>query len=137
MKSHTSPFSLLVLTLFLSGCMHSNSALTPVTPSEWIVTQVSANDISETTYTDTITYDVPHGETTTEFTVTTSPDDIITEASAQMISGDHESRAYQERFNRNLTNKVVGKKISELNLNVISGASLTTEAFEHFIQKNL
>ncbi len=55
---------------------------------------------------------------TTEYSVTVDGD-IITGVSMRMVSGDHESREYHDRMNRRLTTTVVGKKISELNLNVI------------------
>jgi hypothetical protein len=55
---------------------------------------------------------------TTEFTATVD-NDVITAVSMRMVSGDHESHEYHDRMNRRLASTVVGKKISELNLNVI------------------
>jgi uncharacterized protein with FMN-binding domain len=70
--------------------------------------------------------------TTTEFSISLQ-DDIITAISAEYVSGDHEDERYHRRFAANIANKVVGKKISEIDLDTVGGASLTTEAFMNFI----
>jgi hypothetical protein len=76
---------------------------------------------------------VPEGGTsTTEFSVTVS-DGVIDSVSALRVSGDRESRQYQDAFARRVAGSVVGKKLADLNLHALWGASLTTMAFEQFL----
>ncbi len=87
------------------------------------------------TTTKTISYRTPSHQwpTSTAFSVTIE-DGIITDASATFLSGDHEDRQYQSRFSRQIASTVVGKKASNLSLDTVGGASLTTEAFTQFVR---
>ena len=49
----------------------------------------------------------------------TTQDGIITAASATFQSGDHDDQKYQNAFSRNISSAVVGKKTSEVSLDVI------------------
>lgn len=90
---------------------------------------------SAQTYTKTVTYSTPsrQGQTNTSFSVTVD-NGVITSASAQYVSGDHEDQRYQSRFSQTIASAVVGKKLSDVSLDVVGGASLTTAAFQEFIQ---
>ncbi len=54
---------------------------------------------------------------------------LITSASVKALSQQHTSLRYQQDFIQNYKDQVVGKKIADLNLNTVSGASLTTDGF--------
>ncbi|MBP9779227.1 hypothetical protein KBD33_01220 [Candidatus Gracilibacteria bacterium] len=111
------------------GMMNQNQSTT-------IDSQSEVKVVSGVTESGQRSYDVPEGHrVTTEYSVTVDGD-IITGVSMRMVSGDHESREYHDRMNRRLATTVVGKKISELNLNVIGGASLTTQAFKQFLTES-
>lgn len=107
---------------------------TPVVP----VTQTSESTPTvpdtSSTVSKSLSYRTPsrEGSTTTKFTVTVDGG-IVTAASAQYISGDHEDQRYQSRFSNSIASAVVGKKLSDISLDVVGGASLTTEAFQEFI----
>jgi hypothetical protein len=59
----------------------------------------------------------------------TLKNDIIVAASVTNMAGDGTSSRYQDRFIASYQPYVIGKNISGLSLNVISGASLTTQGF--------
>ena len=59
----------------------------------------------------------------------TLTDDVITNAQVASGSGDRTSLQYQGVFISAYKQYVVGKKIADLQLSVISGASLTTTGF--------
>lgn len=92
------------------------------TPVESSITTSSSVESSTTptTTTKTVSYASPshHGSTTTQFSVTTQ-DGVITAASATFQSGDHDDQKYQSAFSRSIASAVVGKKTSELNLDVV------------------
>lgn len=121
-KIQTSPTSAVQQNTTTSSS--TNTTITPITPT----TSTSSNTVSKT-----LSYRVPRGSASTLYSVTISGD-TITQASASMTSGDHESSMYNSRFNRSLASSVIGKNISEIkNLSAIGGASLTTEAFTQFV----
>lgn len=66
-----------------------------------------------------ISYSVPEGGTsTTEFSVTVS-DGVIDSVSALRVSGDRESKQYQDAFARKVAGSVVGRKLTDLNLHAL------------------
>ena len=56
-------------------------------------------------------------------------DSIITELTNQYTSEDYESMGYNNNFDSEISGKVLNKKISDINLSRVGGASLTTTAF--------
>lgn len=84
---------------------------------------------------ETVTYKIPPGEELVEFDVTVT-DGIITAAAAtSKAPADHAiSIKLQEAFAAGVAEKAIGKKAKDLKLDVIGGASLTTAAFEQFVQ---
>lgn len=119
-----------------SNTTTSVSQHTTVTPTVTVSkTDTPAPQNNAKTTTKTISYRTPSHQwpTSTSFSVTIE-DGRITDASAAFLSGDHEDRQYQSRFSNRIANAVVGKKASNLSLDAVGGASLTTEAFTQFVR---
>ncbi len=83
----------------------------------------------------TITYRTPEWSDPVLFTVTVK-NGIITSASSVTRARDGTSIWYQDSFAKSVTSAVVWKKIANLNLSAIGGASLTTRAFTQFVQSS-
>ncbi len=97
------------------------------------VTNQSNNPSTVVTRTETVYYDTPAGSHPVEFAVTV--DSGVITAVAVTPKAEHEiSQKLQTAFASNITEKVVGKKISELELSAVGGASLTTTAFNAYIR---
>jgi len=80
-------------------------------------------------YTTAIKYNSPGGREENKFVLTVK-DGVIKTAKVEVMTKVDASIMYQKRFAVELPKLIVGKKISEIpNLDVVSGASLTTEAF--------
>jgi uncharacterized protein with FMN-binding domain len=91
-------------------------------------TTANTSNYKDGTYTATSNYYVPHGNESIQVSVTLK-DGVVTNSSVENSEGDHDSARYQEDFAAAYKSYVVGKKISGLQLNIISGASDTTEGF--------
>ena len=85
------------------------------------------------TKTETVTYTTPAGVDPVEFSVTTT-DGVINAVVVTPKSTHEISKKLQTAFAGEIGAKVVGKKISELSLSAVGGASLTTAAFNKFVQ---
>ncbi len=89
---------------------------------------VSNSKYKDGTYTDIKPYTSPGGAD--EITISlTLKGDVVTAATFTGVASNKESREYQSSFNRKFKNEVIGKNIDTLDLNAVSGASLTTGAF--------
>lgn len=144
------PVLILVSLAFLSSCTTSTSD-TVVKTSQTSTAEIQDNTqktmtssiktttidtssvttIADNTITKNTTYNTDHGKhrVTASFALTQDTDGTITAVTATMTSGDHESRQYINRFNSAARSQIVGKKISELSLSAVGGASDTTDAF--------
>jgi hypothetical protein len=80
------------------------------------------------TYTATSNYYVPDGSESIKVSLKVS-NGVVTDASVQNSESDPTSARYQEDFAAAYKSAVVGQKISGLQLDVISGASDTTQGF--------
>jgi hypothetical protein len=108
---------------------------TPVTPNP---TPTPKPPVAVTTnyknanYSATTNYNAP-GRTNHIVAVNlTVANDIVTAVSVA-YSGDHsgESSQYQKRFSGSYQSQVVGKKLADISLSRVGGASLTTKAFNN------
>lgn len=81
---------------------------------------------------ETVTYATPAGNDPVEFSVTIK-DGVITAASAKPKATNEISNKLQTAFSENVAKEVVGKKISDINVTAIGGASLATAAFKTFV----
>lgn len=91
-------------------------------------TGTSSSGYKDGTFIASSSYYVPHGNENIQVSLTINSG-VITNVSIQNSEGDHTSARYQEDFNAVYKNYVVGKKISGLQLSVVSGASDTTQGF--------
>ncbi len=65
----------------------------------------------------------------------TIANDTVAAVSVAAMASDEESLKYQNRFIKNVSAVVVGKKISDLNLGKVSGSSLTPKGFNDALTK--
>jgi uncharacterized protein with FMN-binding domain len=86
------------------------------------------------TYSATSNYYVPHGTEDIQVSVTLK-DGVITASSITNSESDPDSAQFQESFTSAYKSYVVGKNISGLSLNTISGASDTTQGFNDALSK--
>ena len=111
------------------------SAVPSSTPKNQISTIQQPAIITGASVTKTVHYTSPAGDETVEFTMTTSGD-TITAVSAKPLASNPISTMLQTKFSESIQSKVVGKKKSELQLDAVGGASLTTNAFKKFVAQN-
>jgi hypothetical protein len=152
------PLVLLSSTSLLVGCTKSPTDIPPpppvtgttetvtpaetpivpvVTPAETVVQTGTTSAVTPAmpmTRTETVTYASPaNPQDPVEFSVTVT-DGVITAASATPKSDNEISQKRQTAFAAEVSTKVVGKKAADLDVDVIGGSSLTTAAFEKFVQ---
>jgi len=82
----------------------------------------------------TVSYEAPPGKEEVTFSVTVAPDGTITSAASKGKAVHPKSVGYQEAFAAGISGAVVGKKISELDVRAVGGASLTTAAFVKYVR---
>lgn len=94
----------------------------------------TSGNYKDGTYTANVTYFTPDGQEPLDVKVTLSGN-TITDSSvdANTISG--EGQRYFDRFSSYYKSQVVGQKISDVSLNRVAGASLTTDAFNQALQQ--
>jgi hypothetical protein len=106
---------------------------TPVTPAPVPVAPVVSPVSTARTRTETVSYRTPAGSDLVEFSVTVEAG-VITAARATVKAENDKSQRYQTGFAADVSSKVVGKKIADLDLSAIGWASLTTGAFDQFVR---
>jgi len=94
----------------------------------------SASNYKDGTFSASSSYIVPHGNESIQVSVSLQ-NGVITNASVQNSEGDRESAQYQEEFAAEYKSYVIGKKLDGLNLDVVSGASDTTQGFNDALSK--
>lgn len=97
-------------------------------------TKSSISVYKDGTYSAIGSYMSPGGPNKIKITVTLASD-IITNASGVNMAGDERSVKYEDRFLSGFESLVVGKKISEVFLTKVSGASLTPKGFNDAINQ--
>lgn len=116
----------------------STSTVSTATDTTSTTSSTSASTTSGTvkdgTYSATSSYNVPHGSEKIQVSLTLK-DGVIADASVQNSESDFDSKQYQEEFTADYKAKVVGKKISGLQISVIAGASDTTEGFNEALSE--
>lgn len=86
------------------------------------------------TFTASSDYFVPHGQESIKVSLTLN-NGVVTNASVHNSEGDHESAAYQQDFASAYKSYVVGQKINNLKLDIIAGASDTTQGFNDAVSQ--
>ncbi len=100
----------------------SISAINSPTPTEH-------STFKNGTYNSTVTYEFPHGGHSIVKVTAIIQNDIVTSVSDEYTPGDDESAQYMNWFDQAYKEGVVGKKINDIALSRVGGASLTTVAF--------
>ena len=88
-----------------------------------------------TTYTKELQFQVPRRNTNTLKLNINIQDSKITNLVADVITADEKSLEYKQTFLNEINKEVTGKKIQDLDLSSVGGASLTTEAFMKIINE--
>ena len=88
-----------------------------------------------TTYTKELQFQVPRRNTNTLILNINIQDNKITNLVADIITADEKSLEYKQTFLNEINKEVTGKKIQDLDLSSVGGASLTTEAFMKIINE--
>lgn len=115
-----------------------SSAVTKVATSTAPTTDstTASNSLSPSTsaykngsYAASSSYYVPHSNETIDVSLTLK-NGVIADISIQNSASDHVSAQYQKDFASVYKSYVVGKKLSELQLGIVAGASDTTQGFD-------
>ncbi len=113
----------------------ATSTPAPVTTTATATAVPASGSIyNDGTYSTTITYATPENNETVGFSLTIK-NDVITAASGTNSSRSRESKEYVADFLSALPKEVVGKKISEVSVSRLAGASLTSRAFTQALVK--
>ncbi len=97
-------------------------------------TTSGAQTYADGTYSATGTYTSPGGKEELPVTLTLK-DGIITEASVETPAKNPASQRWQKVFSENFKPLVVGKSIEDVDLDVVSGSSLTPKGFNDALEK--
>lgn len=79
-------------------------------------------------------YSSPAGQETVGITLILT-DDVITAATAEVKTTNQVSKKFQGQFTAGFATQVIGKKLSEVTLEKVSGSSLTPKGFNDAVLK--
>lgn len=136
------PLALLASITTLASCTQREILPAPVTPTQNNVpaptTGSSASgteNASSATITKTqvVQYQSPAGTDDVEFSIVVE-NGVITSVSSKTLATSDGSKYNQDKFAEEVAEKVIGKSVKDFDVDVIGGASLTTAAFEKFVQ---
>jgi uncharacterized protein with FMN-binding domain len=116
----------------LKGTAASSDSTALSTPPG--ATGPSTGSYKDGTYSATSTYYVPHGSESIQVTLTVK-NGTITDAAIANSESDRESAEYQHVFASLYKGSVVGKPLSGFNLDVVAGASDTTDGFNQTVSQ--
>lgn len=94
----------------------------------------SGGSYKDGTYTATSSYFVPHGQETIQVTLTVK-NNTVTSAQIQNSESDPTSADFQQSFAAEYQSQVVGKPLADLQLDVVAGASDTTQGFNQAVSQ--
>lgn len=94
----------------------------------------SSTTYADGTYEATGSYSSPGGQEEIEVSVTLD-DDVITDATVTSLASNPTSKQYQAAFISGYKSLVVGKSIDDVDLDVVSGSSLTPIGFNNAIEQ--
>jgi uncharacterized protein with FMN-binding domain len=120
-------------TQITSPASSDSSSATP-TPVASSSSAAGTSSYKDGTFSAIQSYNVPHGNESVTLGMTLK-NGIIIATSLENSETDHESAAYQEDFASEYKSYVVGKSISGLNVDIIAGASDTTEGFNEALSQ--
>jgi uncharacterized protein with FMN-binding domain len=84
------------------------------------------------TYTATGDYDSPGGASAVEVTITLKSG-TVSDVKVVPKAENPTAQQYESQFSSGIAGKIVGKKITELNVTTVSGSSLTSQGFDKAI----
>lgn len=93
------------------------------------------NKFNDGKYTISITYNVPKNYVDTIIFTFDLKDDFIQNVDFSANASNEDSRRYINLFGKNYKPLVLGKKLDDLSLSNVAGASLTTQAFNESLSK--
>ncbi len=104
-------------------------------PTQKTSTTTGSSNYKEGTYTAVGDYQSPGGQEEIKITITINKDGTVssTDAQTQAISSD--GARFQQKFITGYKSQVVGKNIDDINLDQVSGSSLTPIGFNDAISK--
>lgn len=137
MKNHALiPLVMLATLTTLTACTQSptpNHIVTPPAPTTLTASTHPTPSSTSVTKTEVVSYMSPAGKDQIEFSITVESG-MIMAASAKPLATNDASKYNQGNFIKEVATKVVGKSIQDFKVDTIGGASLTTAAFEKFVQ---
>ena len=107
------------------GSIAANATLSPADP---VASDPSASGYTDGTYTASGSYQSSQGKESIEVSVTLA-DGLITAVEVTPEATNPTSTHYQDDFASGIADAVVGKKITDADVHVVSGSSLTSEGF--------
>jgi uncharacterized protein with FMN-binding domain len=116
-----------------SQTLGTNTASTDTTSSDTSTT-ASTDGLKDGTYSATASYFVPPGQESIKVSLTLSGG-TITDVSVVNSENDHDSAEFQADFTDGYKTKVVGQKISGLQISSVAGASDTTDGFNEALSQ--
>lgn len=110
---------------------------TPVIPPKPVpppVIPIQTTAFKNGTYSAMGTYFAPSGQESIGITLVLK-DDLVTGAYARALATNPRSVYFQQQFVNNFASQVIGKKITGVSLDNVSGASLTPQGFNDAVAK--
>lgn len=107
----------------------ASATTTPTTSQQSSNSSSASTSYKDGTYTETMSYSVPHGDTNSVTVKLTVANGVITAVSTTHDYQDHESAEYIDMFDQEIQSAVVGKNLSGFSVSRVGGASLTSSAF--------
>lgn len=109
-------------------------AAAPSTPTKTTSSSSAstASPYKDGTYEAVGTYDSPAGSESIDVTLTLKGG-VVTDASVTPMPNDHTSARYQDMFVSGYKSQVIGQPIATLNLDYVSGSSLTPIGFDNAV----
>ena len=108
----------------------------PVAPAPVATAPASASGVATapSVHAATVSYLAPSGNEDVGFSVTVGADGKISAVSVENKATNGISKRYQDGFSAAVPTAVIGKKVSDLGVDTIAGASLTTAAFVKYVR---
>lgn len=120
--------------VFFSACsLTTQQAAVAPSPVPYVSHASGLNSFQGTTYNQVVFYNNPAGGEDVGFTLTLDESGTILDADAEIRAVNPTSVGLQTNFKAEIKPAVVGKRIAELQVDRIGGASLTTGAFQQFL----
>lgn len=112
----------------------SQAATDPATTPDNTSDTTVATAYNDGTYTADSDYNVPRSFENIKVTLTVA-NNVVTDSQIVNSEGDRESAEWQEKFTSVYKAQVVGKKLSDINLYHVAGASDTAEGFNNALEQ--